>query len=153
EALPLIVTLLSHNEDMDDPHIPLLLWWAMEVHAEDKVGREFIRHFFDLPGSWQLPIVQKHIAGRVGQRYALAGGHESLLACLHLLRAAPDRGAVDLVLSGLEKAFAGRAASTFPDELRSMVAQALAGDTDGRHLALGVRVGDARAAESALAVI
>jgi putative membrane-bound dehydrogenase-like protein len=153
EALPLIVTLLSHSEDVDDPHIPLLLWWAMEAHAEDKLGREFIRHFFDLSGSWQLPIVKKYMAERVVQRYALAGGDENLLRCAHFLRAAPDRGSVDLVLSGLEKAFAGRAASKFPEELKTAVARALATDSDGSHIALGVRVGDSRAAASALAII
>jgi len=83
----------------------------------------------------------------------MAGGDDNLRSCALLLRAAPDRPSVNLVLSGLEKAFAGRAASSFPKELTAAVSHALADDTSGQHLALGVRVGHPGAVASALAVV
>src|SRR6266446_5408801 len=33
DALAIISELLSHNEDLNDQHIPLLLWWALEDKA------------------------------------------------------------------------------------------------------------------------
>src|SRR5205823_3549031 len=77
----------------------------------------------------------------------------NLLSCARLLRAAPDRASRNFVLGGLEKAFAGRAATTFPDALKQAVAHALQDDTTGQHLALGVRVGHPGALAAALAVI
>ncbi len=117
----------------------MLIWWALEAKAE--TDRNAILRRFDDTGIWHLPIIEKFIAERIVQRYALAGGDANLLACSRLLRAAPDANSEDLVLTGLEKAFAGRAASKFPDALKNAVAEALKADTAGRHLSLGVRVG------------
>src|SRR5207249_2928058 len=33
DGLPIVQRLLFRNEDTHDPHIPLLLWWAVERHA------------------------------------------------------------------------------------------------------------------------
>src|SRR4029434_2902810 len=30
DALSIVQELLRHEEDIEDPHIPLLLWWAIE---------------------------------------------------------------------------------------------------------------------------
>src|SRR5262249_20758083 len=65
-------------------------------------------------------------------------------------RAAPDGTSIDLVLSGLEKAFAGRIASRFPAELKEAVAHALRDDASGKHLSLGVRVGHPGAVNAAV---
>ena len=34
QALPIVRNLLTHHEDADDIHLPLLLWWAIESKAE-----------------------------------------------------------------------------------------------------------------------
>jgi putative heme-binding domain-containing protein len=149
-GLAIVRELLRFQSDVNDVHIPLLLWWAIEAKAEDPVGRQMILRQFDDAGFWQLPIVRSTIAERVAQRYAMAGGDENLLSCAQLLRAAPDTASVDLVLGGLEKAFAGRAASRFPAELKDAVAHALKDDTAGKHLSLGVRVGHPGAVNAAL---
>src|SRR5260370_925894 len=125
----------------------------MEAKAETPRARMYILQRFDDAGFWYLPIVKTTIAERIVQRYAMAGGDENLLSCARLLRAAPDRPSVNLVLAGLEKAFAGRAATKFPEELKQAVAHALQYDTTGQHLALGVRVGHPGALTAALAVI
>ncbi len=151
DALPIIFELLKRTEDTGDVHIPLLTWWALEAKSEK--DRESIMRRFDDAGLWHLPMIEKFITERIVQRYALAGGDENLLACARLLRAAPDAKATDQVLSGLEKAFAGRVASKFPEELKLSVAHALKADPSGKHLSLGVRVGHPGALASALAVV
>ena len=148
-----IVKSLFERNDTDDPHIPLLLWWAVEAKAETPVGRRTILEWFEKDGLWARPTVEKFIIERIVQRYAMAGGDENLSSCARLLRAAPDRASVNLVLAGLEQAFAGRAATKFPEELKQAVAHALDDDKTGRHLALGVRVGHPGALAAALAVI
>jgi putative heme-binding domain-containing protein len=151
EALLLIFELARRSEDVGDVHIPMLIWWALESKAEK--DRNAILRRFDDTAIWHLPIVEKLITERIVQRYAMAGGDENLLACSRLLRAAPDAKSQDLVLTGLEKAFAGRAASKFPKELTQSVAQALKADTAGLHLSLGVRVGHPGALASAVTVV
>jgi putative heme-binding domain-containing protein len=151
EALPVIFELLKRAEDISDVHIPLLTWWALEAKAE--TDRDSILRRFDDASLWHVPMVEKFITERIVQRYAMAGGDANLLACARLLRAAPDARAADQVLEGLEKAFAGRVASKFPDQLKEAVAGALRDDLAGKHLALGVRVGHPGALAAALGVI
>src|SRR5262249_42222138 len=125
-AMSLIVWFLNspQNQDANDIHIPMLIWWAIESKAESTEGRKCILSQFDEPRFWHLPLVENVIAERIVQRYAMAGDDENLESCARLLRATPDRASLNLVLKGLEKAFAGRAASSFPTQLRTSVAQA-----------------------------
>ncbi len=32
--MPIIQSLLHHDEDVDDPQLPLLIWWALEKHCD-----------------------------------------------------------------------------------------------------------------------
>jgi len=152
-GLPIALALLEHNEDVDDPHIPLLLWWAIEAKAETSIGRHMITEYLKARYAWHVLIVKKYIVERIVERYALAGGDENLRTCANILGYAPDVNSVHLVLNGLEKAFAGRAASQFPQELKKAVADALKKDTGGQHLPLGVRVGHAGAMAAALKIV
>ncbi|MFL5342315.1 MAG: PVC-type heme-binding CxxCH protein [Gemmataceae bacterium] len=154
-----IIEILMNRTYTDDPHIPLLVWWAIESKAESPEGRKIIQEWFDNPKFWDHelfetdPDLRSMIVERLAQRYAMAGGDENLRSCAQLLKAAPNRFWVNPILNGLEKAFAGRAASSFPKELTSAISHALAADKSGQHLALGVRVGHPGALAAALAVI
>ena len=141
EGLAIVAAILRRGTDAADVHIPLLLWWAIEAKAELPAGRQMILQYFDDASFWHLPIVEQVVAERIVQRYAMAGGDENLASRARLLRSAPDAKAKGILLAGLEKAFAGRAASVFPGELKTAVADALRNDAGGRHLSLGVRVG------------
>jgi putative heme-binding domain-containing protein len=152
-GLSVVGKLLKREEDLNDVHIPLLTWWAMESKAETPNGRKLIMNFFSDSSFWRLPMVEKYIVERIVQRYAMAGGDQNLRTCAELLHDAPAHKYVHLVLSGLEKAFAGRAASQFPEELKDAVANALKDDTQGQHLSLGVRVGHPGAVRAALKIV
>ena len=55
---------------MNDPHIPLLLWWAVEDKA---VGhREQVLDLLDRTG-WQTPLVRNILLERLARRYAAEG--------------------------------------------------------------------------------
>ena len=37
-AIPILRNLLARSEDIEDLHMPLMNWWALEAHAEDGSG-------------------------------------------------------------------------------------------------------------------
>ncbi|RUL86112.1 PVC-type heme-binding CxxCH protein [Tautonia sociabilis] len=146
QALPIVRALLRRDEDAADPHLPLLLWWAIE----SKVGEEPDRvlALFEEEGIWAEPIVRQAILGRLMQRFARAGSRADLIRCALLLERAPSRDVVDLLLAGFEEAFEGRALSALPERLVTAIAA-----SGGGSLPLRVRQGDAPAVAEAIAIV
>src|SRR5439155_4003 len=75
-GLPIVAELLRHGEDAGDPHVPLLLWWAVEAKANS--DRERVLALFDSPDFWRLPLVNKCLAERIGRRYLAEGSEPAL---------------------------------------------------------------------------
>lgn len=149
-GLPMVRALLLRNEDTKDPHIPMLLWWAIEAHAgTDRAG---VLALFEKPELWKRPIVDEVILERLMQRLALAGGKEDLRACARLLELAPEPKQFDRLLAGLEASLAGGATNKLPDDLKAVIAKNWSGGIAGARLALGVRVGLDEAVQAALAI-
>ncbi len=105
-ALPLFDKLVQHSEDVRDPFIPLLLWWALEDKAA--VNHAQVLALFKNPGFWRLEVVKQTILERLGRRYLGAGTPVDQEICASLLRLAPGETEVDRVIVGLEKALEGR---------------------------------------------
>jgi putative membrane-bound dehydrogenase-like protein len=143
DGLPIVRALLQRGEDVDDIHMRLLLWWAIEAWAES--DRPAVVEMFSDPGLWDAPIVTRHIIQRMMRRYAAAGKRPDLLACATLLRAAPRDEHAQSLMAGFEEALQGRPLTALPAELvASMAARG------GGSLALRVRQGDEAAVEEAL---
>jgi putative membrane-bound dehydrogenase-like protein len=87
DCLPIVRRLLERNLDSTDPHIPLLLWWAVEEHAID--ARADILKAFATTAAWQQPLVREVILERLMRRYAAEGGEAGYSACARLLAVAP----------------------------------------------------------------
>ena len=91
EGLPIVRALIGHDEDAADPHLPLLLWWAIEAKAES--DREAVRRPVPRPGDfWARPIVRGTIAERLMRRYAAAGGAEGPADLRRAAEAGPRPG-------------------------------------------------------------
>jgi putative heme-binding domain-containing protein len=146
QSLPIVRNLLAHSEDSSDPHLPLLLWWAIEAKCE--TDRDAVARLFDEPTIWNLPLVQLAIEERLMRRFAAAGSQADLAVCANLLRQAPGEGHVKQLMAGFEKAYAGRALAGLPDEL----AEALARHA-GKSVVLGLRQGREDALQEALATL
>ncbi|NLT71847.1 MAG: c-type cytochrome, partial [Verrucomicrobiaceae bacterium] len=114
-ALPVIEGLARHSEDLDDPHQPLMIWWALEAHAEK--GREQIASWISRPATWKEPLYREVLASRLMKRYAIAGGKENYASCAVLLEKAPDEKAKSALLESLQSAFEGVPMPTLPDSL------------------------------------
>jgi putative heme-binding domain-containing protein len=151
-SLPILRSLIKHREDVDDPHIPLLIWWALEAKAES--DRDEVARLFQDPSLWKEPLTERYFLERMVQRYAMAGGAENWHACAALLRMAPGAEQARRLVDGLEKAFAGRAAPALPRDCQEAVMHALsvAGDTPSG-LTLGLRLGSAKAVDRALTLV
>jgi putative heme-binding domain-containing protein len=151
-ALPVLQNLMRHREDLNDPHIPLLIWWALE--AKTQGDRNDVVRLFQDRSFWTEPLVQKHLLERLMQRYAMAGGEDNWNACVALLRLAPDPASANLLLSGLEKAYAGRDIRGLPEHLKKALTQALAvAGHSHTTLALGLRLGLPAAVDEAIRLI
>ena len=59
-ALPIVEALLRRNEDAEDAHIPLLLWWAIERLAIESMAEVEAR--FVTAESWKQPMVRELVA-------------------------------------------------------------------------------------------
>ena len=145
-AMAIVHALLVRDEDSQDPYQPLLLWWAIETHAD--AGRDEVLRLLGDSALWSRPLVRSTILERLTRRYAAAGTRRDLLACAALLDLAPDAGSRQTLLAGFEKAFEGRALTGLPDELTAALARA-----GGGSLSLRLRTRDPRAIDEALARI
>jgi putative membrane-bound dehydrogenase-like protein len=108
DGLPIVRTLLERNLDGRDPHLPLLLWWAVEQHAVS--ARVQVLKAFATGDAWRRPLVRDTILERLMRRYAAEGGTAGYMACARLLAAAPvaQRGRM---LAALELGLQDRPAS------------------------------------------
>jgi putative membrane-bound dehydrogenase-like protein len=105
DGLPIIWNILERNLDGGDPHLPLLLWWAVEAHALD--GRGQVLKLFATPQAWKAPLVRDAILERLTRRYAAEGSESGFTACARLLASAPapERGRV---LAAIDQGLHGR---------------------------------------------
>lgn len=114
-GLAIVADLLVHDEDADDIHVPLLLWWAIEARCE--ADREAVLTLFSDSSLWARPIVSTHILPRLMQRFAATGHRKDLLVCARLLKFSPDKESTARLMQGFEEAFKGRTLGGIPDEL------------------------------------
>jgi putative membrane-bound dehydrogenase-like protein len=146
QCLPIVQHLLTRSEDIDDMHLPLLLWWAIESQAD--ADRDLVLDMLSDPATWEQPIVRKHILSRLMRRYAAAGTRHDLLTCAALLDASPDQESTAELMKGFEEAFQGRSLATLPEELMTAI------DKSGSASpVLQLRQGQPEAVEQALAVV
>ncbi|HKI32247.1 MAG TPA: PVC-type heme-binding CxxCH protein [Gemmataceae bacterium] len=119
DCLPIVGELLRHKEDVSDPHIPLLLWWAVEDKA---IGdRELVLGLLDSPEAWKVPLIRQSLVERLGRRYMAEGGEADFATCARLLAAAPGPDEVKLLVQGMEKALEGRQLPKVPAVLEKQL--------------------------------
>ncbi|MDF1740699.1 MAG: c-type cytochrome [Verrucomicrobiales bacterium] len=149
-AIKIISKLLTHDEDATDPHIPLLIWWAIEAHAED--GRSEIEALAADPETWKSKIFREVVAERLARRYCMAGGDANFLSAAKLLETAPDADAKKRLMTGLQLAFQGAPIPELPAALSTQM-DAYESEGGSNTLALAIQRGDKEALKKALGVV
>ncbi|MBI1783797.1 dehydrogenase, partial [Candidatus Sumerlaeota bacterium] len=87
EGLALAGELLKRDEDARDPHLPLLLWWAIEPRAMTETD-SLLKRFCE-PSAWKKTMIRETIIPRLVRRYATEGSPAADEACLRLIASAP----------------------------------------------------------------
>jgi putative heme-binding domain-containing protein len=147
-ALPVIASLMMHDQDLADPHLPLMIWWALETHADQFDKVQMMLGAADI---WQSKLLRQFIASRLAQRYASSGKAEGLTRCASLLSLPVDESVRESLIEGLNKAFLGR---SLPGSLPKPIQDGLAAYRKARGaegVVLAAKQGDAKALEQALA--
>jgi putative heme-binding domain-containing protein len=146
QALALVSAVLEHDEDLEDPYVPLLCWWVFEVNLDRH--RDAVMAKFEDGQFRQRPMVVAHILGRLMQALALKGKNQDLQQCTRLLELSKEQQQVDKLLNGFEQAFAGRRMVGLPDRLAQELVKS------GRSsLVLRLRLGDAAATREAIELL
>lgn len=151
QSLPIVQEMLQREEDLADPHIPMLLWWAIEDKAA--TDRDQVLRMWEAPPAWQSAMVQRFMIERLGRRYMAEGTSEGLEACRRLLALAPTNADTLHLVDGMEKALEGRRLTQVPPVLEKSLA-----DLWSRHrtelgvVRLALRLGSEPAFEQALQI-
>ena len=106
-ALPVLAALLDRDLDVQDPHVPLLIWWALESKALS--DSDEVVEFFKQAGTWASSMKRDN-AQRLIRRYAAEGTTKGYDAALKLARAAPARH-LEAALQALDQGLAERGAT------------------------------------------
>ncbi len=145
-GLPIAFNLLSRSEDLDDVHLPLILWWALEKRVDK--NRDALLAYFSKAEIWQYPLVEKYILERIMRRFASTGSRNDLMVCAKLLELAPDKSHAEILMSGFETAMKGRSQASFPKALITAMSK-----FGGQSMSLGIRQGDKAAIDKALKMV
>ena len=149
DSLPIVRALAARTEDLDDPHIPLLVWWAIQKHAVE--SREAVLALFDDPAWWSLPMVRSHFAERTARRYTAEATGAGYAACGRLLVKAPTPADVERVARGAEHGLVGRPLAKPPRELQAALREvATRGNDSLTLLRFALKLGSDEAYSSAL---
>jgi len=176
DALPVVREMLCRSEDVDDLHVPLLLWWALE----SKVGNDLplVLQLLKDPAIWKAPLFKKHIAARLGQRFTTERGDRlsyapqedgysgwrtnyvpgrcraSLSVCEKLLNLAPTMEARDQLMRGMEEGLRGNSEDLDPGPLQMRISQlAFTEPTNASRMSLALRLKISGATVAALRML
>lgn len=142
-ALPLIAALARRGEDAEDPHVPLLLWWAVDEQLRRDESAVFA--WLGQEGLWSAPLFRSTINERLMRRYAATGRQADWNRAADLLKLAPNDTSRQRLLGGFEQQVAGQSLATIPPRLIRAIARA-----GGLSLPLRLRGGDQDAVSTAL---
>jgi len=149
-ALPIIETLMQNDDDQDDPHIPLLVWWALENKVAS--NSQAIINLFQKTQLWKHSMVQQTILERLIQRLIMEGGESNFQASAKLLSLAPSAELARPLLTGLEEGLRGKEITELSYDLMQAV-QKLQTALGESSLDLALRNQQAEAITKALQII
>jgi putative membrane-bound dehydrogenase-like protein len=150
-GLEIASEIAKRDLDSSDPHIPLLLWWAIERNVSQPDDR--MRDLFEGCNAWRSTLTRSQILPRLVRRYASEADGSRDERCARLLEAAPTNEGRRLLLGSLDQATAGRSAGSIRPALAETVRRfALDQPDDATLIRLLARFGDRRARGRALAV-
>jgi hypothetical protein len=135
-------------EDLTDPHIPLLLWWAIEAKAVS--DRERVLRLIDSPAAWDRPIAREVIVERLARRYLAEGSAEGFGSCARILALAPSPRERERLIRAMDQQMDGQHLEAAPEAMTVALGPLLEEDQPSPSpirlsLRLGLNAADTRA--------
>jgi putative heme-binding domain-containing protein len=107
------------HDDVDDPDIPLQIWWALE--SKVLTDRMEVMAMFEDDEIWSSRTVTGTILERLMQRWIMEGGGVNYAACARLLRLSPSSKQARPLIHGIEEGLRGRDVTDLsPDLVRAL---------------------------------
>ena len=147
-AVRILTELVRRNEDTEDIHQPLMIWWAIESVMSSESGRLLITdELLASTDVWHRPLVRNHLLSRIMKRCVLPFGRSEFLSAARLLKRSPDPDCTKILLAALEESLQGRSLTTMPQPLLAAIR-----DTGGGSATFQLRQKQPAAIESSLAL-
>lgn len=106
DGLPIIEKLLQHADDAKDPHLPLLLWWAIEQNARSN-PLKVVDHF-TTSEAWQSAYTRDVVFRNLMRRCAAAGREIDVVACTEMLAFGPAQSHRPMLLASFDQGLRDR---------------------------------------------
>jgi putative membrane-bound dehydrogenase-like protein len=152
DALPVLERLILRAEDASDRHVPLLLWWAIEVQMRS--DRDGALALLCTPSAQTSALVRDHLVERIARLLSARGTEPDFESCARLLAAAPGKDQTNRLIAGMEKGLEGRRLQAVPGAMVEPLKRLWASGEPGLGLLrLAVRLGSADALERAIVFI
>jgi putative membrane-bound dehydrogenase-like protein len=118
-GLDVAAGIVSRDLDADDPHLPLLLWWAVERHAIS--AEPHVLQLFARPMRPRSAMSTALIRPNLVRRYALEPSRDGDEACLRLLSTSDSGAEREALLKLLDQAMHGRTAKSVAPALATQL--------------------------------
>jgi glucose/arabinose dehydrogenase/mono/diheme cytochrome c family protein len=176
DALPILRELLLHSEDVNDLHVPLLLWWAIESKVSSDLP--LVLKMLKDPALWEAPLFNRTIASRLGQRFTVERGDKSfytlkeaeysgwrtnytsercranLNVCVQLLDIASSSQGREQLIRGMEEGLRGDSVELDPAPLQKKISRIWASPpASAARVSLALRLRIAPATTAALRMV
>jgi len=152
QALPLLHELVRHDDNINDPHIPLLTWWAFEDKAIS--CRENVLKLVTGKDLRAHPLVRSVVTPRLIRRYTAERSDEGFASCASLLKAAGSVEDMENYLTAMEEELQGRALERTPTALKESIDLLMSDSTAScLHVRLALRLAHPEAVRRALEAI
>jgi putative heme-binding domain-containing protein len=140
DALHIVEQLLARAEDVNDAHIPLLLWWAIENKAISDRG--LVQNLVAPADAWNRPITRAVIVERLARRYLAEGKPEDFATCARLSDFAPTPAERERLVRAMEQQMEGQHFDKVPEALAIVLAPLLKSERPSSAVVrLSVRLG------------
>jgi putative heme-binding domain-containing protein len=149
EALAIVEPMLARDEDAADPHLPLLIWWAVEDKAMSDSAQ--VLSLIERAEVWKKPLVRDTLVERLARRFAGDRSEAGWAACGQLLYLAPDAAARNALLAAIDLQLAESGGAEPPGEVVEAIAELLSEQPlDSAAIRVALRMRIAKATELAL---
>lgn len=150
-GIALAMAAADRSDDRADLHLPLLLWWAVESHADDPAGM-LVDGLASMPELWASQLFTSTVLERLAKRCGVKADARAFEITETALAMAPSEELRAVIVRGFDEGLAARDAVELPDALAASLAEARAASPIA-DLVFRLRQGQAEAATKAVAMI